>query len=241
MPNFLRFRNQGHKPKVGSDQVGFYSDSDGVLQTVDVDGNVVPVGTGEQGEPGTPVWQGDWSAGSYDAGEAVAHDGSSYVANTATSDEPPSGDWDLLAAKGEDGEGGSQTFKCVRFPFTFALQTAGEAGLPIYVPVARDWWGFVTVSCTVAFDGTNPTVNGFIQGDDYTSQAIFNDNGISSVDGPNSTGASMSTPNDIIYTVVQSFFDDATPLMLNLVDNLGANPGCSQGEGEVLLFIAPAS
>lgn len=64
---------------------------------------------GEQGEPGepgadgSPQWMGAWSAGEYEAGQAVSHDGSSYVANTTTSEEPPHADWDVLAEKGSSG------------------------------------------------------------------------------------------------------------------------------------------
>lgn len=55
---------------------------------------------GETGASGSPQWMGAWSAGEYEAGQAVSHDGSSYVANTTTSEEPPHADWDVLAAKG---------------------------------------------------------------------------------------------------------------------------------------------
>ena len=52
-------------------------------------------------------WQGEWSAGDYLADDAVFHDGSAYVANTDTSEEPGTGsDWDMLARKGEDGADG---------------------------------------------------------------------------------------------------------------------------------------
>lgn len=65
-----------------------------------------PGAPGANGQDGTPQWVGAWSAGSYEAGEAVSHGGSSYVANTATSQEPPHSDWDVLAAKGADGTPG---------------------------------------------------------------------------------------------------------------------------------------
>lgn len=61
---------------------------------------------GEPGEPGadgTPQWMGAWTAGTYQAGQAVSHNGSSYVANTETSEEPPHADWDILAARGAAG------------------------------------------------------------------------------------------------------------------------------------------
>jgi len=59
---------------------------------------------GEQGEIGID-WQGEWSAGEYTERQAVSHNGSSYVATTTTSQEPPHADWDLIALKGTDGEG----------------------------------------------------------------------------------------------------------------------------------------
>ncbi len=37
-----------------------------------------------------------WAAGSYDADDQVYHNGNIFVANTTTSDEPPSADWDAL-------------------------------------------------------------------------------------------------------------------------------------------------
>lgn len=69
-----------------------------------------PGAPGANGQDGTPQWQGAWSAGTYEAGEAVSHGGSSYVANTATSQEPPGGDWDVLAAKGDAGSGGASAW-----------------------------------------------------------------------------------------------------------------------------------
>lgn len=76
----------------------------------------------ELGDPGdetleivasaTPInWLGTWSAGTYNANDGVVHDGSSYVALTTTTDEPPSADWQLVAEAGsatitveEDGD-----------------------------------------------------------------------------------------------------------------------------------------
>jgi len=59
---------------------------------------------GEQGEIGID-WQGDWTPREYTARQAVYHNGSSYVATTTTTQEPPNTDWDLIALKGTDGEG----------------------------------------------------------------------------------------------------------------------------------------
>lgn len=52
-------------------------------------------------------WQGDWVAGAYSYLDAVQHNGSSWIANKNTSEEPSISavDWDLLAEKGTDGTG----------------------------------------------------------------------------------------------------------------------------------------
>jgi len=51
-------------------------------------------------------WEGTWSAGTYDTGMIVVHDDIVYQANTTTSDEPPSADWDELF----DGSGGGPSY-----------------------------------------------------------------------------------------------------------------------------------
>ena len=59
--------------------------------------------TGATGAVGVD-WQGDWSAGTYTARQAVAHNGSSWIATTTTTEEPSllATDWDLIALKGDD-------------------------------------------------------------------------------------------------------------------------------------------
>jgi hypothetical protein len=54
-------------------------------------------------------WKGAWNSGtSYNVGDAVSHDGSSYLAVTDnTNSEPPSADWDVLAEKGDAGPTGA--------------------------------------------------------------------------------------------------------------------------------------
>jgi hypothetical protein len=71
---------------------------------------VIPRGdkgeTGDTGDIGID-WQGAWSAGTYEENQAVENNGSSWIATTTTTQEPSgtATDWDLIARKGEDGEG----------------------------------------------------------------------------------------------------------------------------------------
>lgn len=57
----------------------------------------------------TFVWRGQWVATTnYAIGEAVYHEGSSYIANTANvNSEPPSANWDVLAQQGATGSIGA--------------------------------------------------------------------------------------------------------------------------------------
>jgi hypothetical protein len=52
-------------------------------------------------------WQGAWSAGTYNANDAVEKDGTSYIATTTTTETPSvtATDWDVIALKGTDGTG----------------------------------------------------------------------------------------------------------------------------------------
>lgn len=52
-------------------------------------------------------WQGTWSAGTYQANDAVEKDGTSYIATTTTTETPSitATDWDVIALKGTDGTG----------------------------------------------------------------------------------------------------------------------------------------
>jgi hypothetical protein len=65
--------------------------------------STVPGPAGKDAEPGI-VWKGRWRRGQYAPGNAVTHEGSSYVATVVTRAEPPGHGWSVLAAKGDDGE-----------------------------------------------------------------------------------------------------------------------------------------
>lgn len=64
---------------------------------------------GDTGDPGAGVtWRGTWAAGSYELFDAVEHQGSSWIANAPTTDEPGVGSgWDLWVEKGEPGATGA--------------------------------------------------------------------------------------------------------------------------------------
>jgi chitodextrinase len=65
---------------------------------------------GSQGDPGL-TWRGTWdSTVAYTASDAVAYDGSSWVATQSTTNSAPdsgSGDWEMLAQKGDTGPQGA--------------------------------------------------------------------------------------------------------------------------------------
>lgn len=116
------------------------------------------------------VWRGAWSAGSYDAGDAVSHNGSSYVANVTTTDEPPSADWDVLAAKGADGtdgaavevldEGSSLTAAVTSLDFVGAGVTATATGDAVTVTIPGGGGtapSAAAATATVATDETRTT------------------------------------------------------------------------------------
>ena len=62
---------------------------------------------GDAGSPGDIVWLGTWAAGEYNLHDTVYYSGSSYTANTTTSEHPPHADWDVVASGGVDGEKGA--------------------------------------------------------------------------------------------------------------------------------------
>ena len=55
-------------------------------------------------------WQGAWSAGTYTKAQAVSHEGNSWICNTTSTTEEPTGtptDWDKLSQKGDTGSTGA--------------------------------------------------------------------------------------------------------------------------------------
>ena len=102
--------------------------------------------TGPAGDPGSGiVWKGAWNGtDTFDANDAVEHEGSSYVANAENTNKEPGVDasWDLWVEKGETGDQGLQGEQ----------GEPGEAGADAYVYIAYASDGFGT-GFTTAFDG----------------------------------------------------------------------------------------
>ena len=104
-----------------------------------------PIGlTGAQGPSGVGMtWRGEWDcAGSYEVGDAVSYQGSSWIAANSKIGacvQPPKEPWQLVAQQGQPGAGGG------------GLKETKAALLQWYrqdFPVGSNAWG-------VAFDGAN--------------------------------------------------------------------------------------
>lgn len=106
-------------------------------------GSQGPIGaTGPQGIQGNtgPVgitWLGNWSnVTAYVVNDAVHHEGSAYIATSNnTNSEPPSADWDLLAAEGTQGPFGPQGPSGGADPYEVEVDTQVEIGTPIYLGI----------------------------------------------------------------------------------------------------------
>jgi hypothetical protein len=67
---------------------------------------------GQDGKDAEPSinWRNKWRRGEYAPGDAVTHEGSSYIATAVTRAEPPGRGWSVLAAKGDDGQDGAEFY-----------------------------------------------------------------------------------------------------------------------------------
>lgn len=204
--------------------------------------------TGAAGAAGTPVWQGNWAAGTYHAGDAVAHNGSSYVANATTTDEPPSSHWDVLA------NGGSQGITAVRVALAFDTPNFLLVGTPVWTPTPGDT--IISACFSILSDGfqdAGNTVTPYLHLghagalDDLTTPM----NGpwdIQDADSP--VGAHMATvavgnarllPKAIGNAAPWNLSAlDAAPLYAMYDDGSGGDPVCVQGAGSLILLIVAA-
>jgi len=129
----------------------------------------IPTIRGEDGAPGDPGpqglnWRGPWSAGSYAQFDAVSKGTASYVANTATSQEPPGSDWDLLVPAGPTGPSGVRGG--LRYTFDSATGVSNPGAGKFRITSAGNA-GFVVSETTADGGSISALLNsyGFVQND----------------------------------------------------------------------------
>lgn len=84
-------------------QLGVRVEGDPSYQYTDLEGPQGPKGDTGDFEN---IWQGSWDGGPHDVNDVVEHEGTSYISLVnSNTDEPPSPNWDTVAAKGVDGDG----------------------------------------------------------------------------------------------------------------------------------------
>lgn len=131
-------------------------------------------------------YQGIWSAGTYQIKDLVLHNGSSWIANAVTTQEPSdiASQWDVFAAKGTDGTGivnsvngeapdlaGDVDIDATHIPFDNTLTTIAatqvQDAIDKYSTVSHAWNGHQrTVPVALTFGGTvTPDLNA---GQDFT-------------------------------------------------------------------------
>ena len=143
---------------VGDDLVFTLSDA----STVTITGAKTAL-KGDKGDTGlTGIdWQGNWSAGTYTTNQGVAHNSSSWIATTTTTEEPSisATDWDLIALKGTDGAG-SGTVTSV------AALTLGTTGTDLSSTVAD---GTTTPVITLQVPTASATNRGALSSTDWST------------------------------------------------------------------------
>ena len=145
------------------------------------------------------TWLGAWSAGTYNEFDAVSNDGSSYIANKTTTNEPPHADWDLLVSKGDAGTNGLTLLSGTVDPTTegvngdFYINTATTK---IFGPKATTWPAGVVYVGTNGTNGltllsgtSDPTTQG-VNGDFYINTAT------TKIFGPKAAG---TWPAGVVY------------------------------------------
>ena len=159
-------------------------------------GSTGPKGdTGDAGPAGL-TWEGPWSAiGSYDVGDGVSHNGSSYIAIQTTPAGTAPNDttyWDTLAQAGTNGSSSGSGSSEVRFVIagTTSSLFAGNAGYrAINAACETDFGAGARMATSLDLlknpPAVAPTSNSFIQGIAHPSDvAIDNISGVSPGGGP---------------------------------------------------------
>lgn len=101
-------------------------------------------------------WQGTWSAGTYQANDAVEKDGTSWIATTTTSEEPSitATDWDVLALKGTDGTGSGDV--------SSSISSSTDGSVAVFDGTTGKLIKELTTALPVAKGGTGSTTQNFV-------------------------------------------------------------------------------
>ncbi len=108
--------------------------------------------------------------------------------------------------------------------------------------------GYLNSKCgfiTTAWDGTNPTINicleedrGTLPGTAPTAETTIDATDVQTDVTPNTTGSIFSGVGGNLFTTIgDALCVTATGLYVYVDDSAGADPGSSQGEGELHIFI----
>lgn len=201
--------------------------SGGVTSVIAGSGISVDTSTGDVTvtATGAPInWLGDWSAGSYSIGDGVSHNGSSYVSTADTNtDEPPSANWQLLAAAAGSLTAPAITITAANpvYPPLIVIPAPAVAVGPTLVQTGGIWVLSVTGTAaerptSVVFTDLAGIENNFSYAAD--SLVTLEMNALETVGGDfTPTGASITTLGiDSLTTVIGSFGPTGMPSLTAL-------------------------
>lgn len=101
-------------------------------------------------------WQGTWSAGTYQANDAVEKDGTSYIATTTTTETPSvtATDWDVLALKGTDWTGSGDV--------SSSISSSTDGSVAVFDGTTGKLIKELTTALPVAKGGTGSATQNFV-------------------------------------------------------------------------------
>lgn len=157
----------------------------------------------------------------------------------------------IAGAAGGGGGGGPQPMIVLRMPIAF--DTPGiiveDGGIDIVTADYPD--GYTTSigdliavgggATTQVWNGTDPACWVYLAGDDYATQHFEQPPNIAQGDSANGGGGSVQVRNPPLANSYLNRATAAAKLRVVIDDQAGGDPESSQGLGEVIIFIWPAS
>lgn len=124
----------------------------------------------------------------------------------------------------------------IGIPLTFDTPGLVLTGVPVYTPQPGDLLVAAAISIpTTAWNGTTPKLNVYSEGDDPDTDQLAPPFDLATLSQAAGTHATLAQPG-ISSPVV---FSDDTPVLVNVDDGAGGDPGSSQGEGTLILAVVP--